>query len=95
MGFAWTIVALIAVMAIAWRFLGAYMAAVFGGRVTWLRFAERPVYRMLGVDPDAEQSWQRYGVSLIHLLRRRPRRDLRHLPAAGTICPSTRSTFPA
>jgi K+-transporting ATPase A subunit len=65
MGFAWTIVALVAVMAISWRFLGAYMAAVFSGRVTWLRFAERPVYRMLGVDPDAEQSWQRYGVSLI------------------------------
>jgi K+-transporting ATPase ATPase A chain len=65
MGFAWTIVALIIVMALAWRFLGAYMAAVFGGRVTWLRFAERPVYRMLGVDPDAEQSWQRYGVSLV------------------------------
>lgn len=39
MGFAWTIVALVAVMAIIWRFLGAYMAAVFGGRVTWLRFA--------------------------------------------------------
>ena len=65
MGFAGTIVALVAVTAIAWRFLGAYMAAVFGGRVTWLRFAERPLYRMLGVDPDAEQSWQRYGVSLI------------------------------
>jgi potassium-transporting ATPase potassium-binding subunit len=65
MGFAWTIVALIVVLALAWRFLGAYMAAVFEGRVTWLRFAERPVYRMLGVDPDAEQSWQRYGVSLI------------------------------
>ena len=65
MGFAWTIVALIITMAFAWRFLGAYMAAVFGGRVTWLRFAERPLYRMLGVDPDAEQSWQRYGVSLI------------------------------
>jgi potassium-transporting ATPase potassium-binding subunit len=55
MGFAWTIVALIVVMTLAWRFLGAYLAAVFGGRVTWLRFAERPVYRMLGVDPDAEQ----------------------------------------
>ena len=65
MGFAWTIVVLVAVMAIAWRFLGAYMAAVFSGRVTWLRFAERPIYRMVGVDPDAEQSWQRYSVSLI------------------------------
>jgi potassium-transporting ATPase potassium-binding subunit len=36
MGFGWTIVALIAVLAIAWRFLGSYMAAVFEGRVRWL-----------------------------------------------------------
>ena len=65
MDFGWTILALIIVLAIAWRFLGAYMAAVFQGRVTWLRFAERPVYRTIGVDPDAEQSWQRYSVSLV------------------------------
>ena len=31
MGFAWTIVALVAVLAVTWRFLGAYMAAVFEG----------------------------------------------------------------
>ena len=42
MGFGWTIVALIAVLAIAWRFLGSYMAAVFEGRVRWLSFVERP-----------------------------------------------------
>jgi len=65
MGFAWTIVALVAVLAVAWRFLGAYMAAVFEGRVRWLRFAERPIYRVMGVDPDGEQSWQRYGTSLV------------------------------
>jgi potassium-transporting ATPase potassium-binding subunit len=65
MDFAWTIVALVVVLAIAWRFLGSYMAAVFTGRVRWLGFVERPVYRFIGVDPDAEQSWQRYGVSLI------------------------------
>jgi potassium-transporting ATPase potassium-binding subunit len=65
MDFAWTIVALVVVLAIAWRFLGSYMAAVFQGRVRWLAFVERPVYRIIGVDPDAEQSWQRYSVSLI------------------------------
>jgi len=65
MDFAWTILALVVVLAIVWRFLGSYMAAVFTGRVRWLGFVERPVYRFLGVDPDAEQSWQRYGVSLI------------------------------
>jgi potassium-transporting ATPase potassium-binding subunit len=65
MSFALTILALVVVLAIAWRFLGGYMAAVFDGRVSWLRFAERPAYRIIGVDPDAEQSWQRYGVSLV------------------------------
>jgi len=65
MTFFWTIVALVVVLAIAWRFLGSYMAAVFQGRVRWLGLVERPIYRILGVDQDAEQSWQRYGVSLI------------------------------
>jgi potassium-transporting ATPase potassium-binding subunit len=65
MGFAWTIVALVVVLAIAWRFLGSYMAAVFEGRVHWLAAVERPVYRLIGVDPESEQSWQRYATSLI------------------------------
>jgi potassium-transporting ATPase potassium-binding subunit len=65
MTFAWTIVALVVVMAIAWRFLGSYMASVYEGRVRWLSFVERPIYRVCGVDPANEQSWQRYGVSLI------------------------------
>ena len=43
MSFAWTIVALLVVLAIAWRFLGSYMAAVFDGRVRWLAAVERPV----------------------------------------------------
>jgi K+-transporting ATPase ATPase A chain len=41
------------------------MAAVFEGRVRWLAFVERPVYRVLGVDPKNEQSWQRYARSVI------------------------------
>jgi potassium-transporting ATPase potassium-binding subunit len=65
MGFAWTIVALVVVLALCWRFLGAYLVSVYQGRARWLRFAERPIYRILGVDPDKEQSWQRYGVSVI------------------------------
>lgn len=65
MNFAWTIIALVVVLAIAWRFLGSYMAAVFEGRVTWLAFAERPVYRVLRIDPEGEQSWQRYAGSVI------------------------------
>jgi len=65
MSFAWTIVALVVVLAIAWRFLGSYMVAVYEGRTRWLGFIERPVYRVCGVDPADEQSWQRYGVSVI------------------------------
>ena len=65
MSFAWTIVALVVVLAIAWRFLGSYMVSVYEGRVRWLSFAERPVYRICGVDPTSEQSWQSYGISVI------------------------------
>ena len=65
MGFFWTIVALVVILAVAWRYLGSYMAAVYEGRVSYLGWLERPIYRTLGVDPDAEQSWQRYGGALI------------------------------
>jgi K+-transporting ATPase ATPase A chain len=65
MGFTWTIVAMIVVLAIAWRFLGAYMVSVYEGRTRWLSYIERPIYKIAGIDPDAEQSWQRYGASLI------------------------------
>jgi K+-transporting ATPase ATPase A chain len=65
MSFAWTIVALVAVLAIAWRFLGSYMEAVFEGRVRWLSLVERPVYKIIGVDPESEQNWKRYAASLI------------------------------
>jgi K+-transporting ATPase ATPase A chain len=65
MDFALTILALVVVLAIAWRYLGSYMVAVFEGRVRWLRILERPIYRALGTDPEAEQSWQRYATSLV------------------------------
>jgi potassium-transporting ATPase potassium-binding subunit len=65
MSFTWTIVVLVVVLAIAWRFLGSYMVAVYEGRVRWLSRVERPIYRICGVNPADEQSWQRYGVSVI------------------------------
>jgi K+-transporting ATPase ATPase A chain len=55
----------VVILAVAWRYLGSYMAAVYEGRVSYLGWLERPIYRTLGVDPDAEQSWQRYGGALI------------------------------
>ncbi len=42
MAFFWTIVALVVVLALCWRFLGAYMVSVYEGRVRWLAFVERP-----------------------------------------------------
>jgi potassium-transporting ATPase potassium-binding subunit len=65
MGFAWTIVVLVVLLAISWRFLGSYMAAVFEGRVRWLSLVERPIYRVAGVDAKAEQTWKRYSASVI------------------------------
>src|SRR5579864_6173003 len=65
MGYFWTIVALIVALGLAWRFLGSYMTAAYEGRVTYLSWAERPIYRLIGIDPDNEQSWQRYAGALI------------------------------
>ena len=65
MGFALTLVVLVVALGLIWRFLGSYMAAVYEGRVTWLAWVERPVYRALGVDPEAEQTWPRYAGALV------------------------------
>lgn len=49
--------------------LGSYMARVYEGKATtaqklfgWL---ERLLYRLLGVDPEHDQTWQRYAVALL------------------------------
>lgn len=65
MGYFWTIVTLLVALGLTWRYLGSYMAAVFEGRVHFLGFVERPIYRLLGTSPDREQSWQRYASSLV------------------------------
>ena len=65
MRFAAEVVVLVIAVGIAWRYLGSYMAAVFDGRVHFLGWLERPTYRVLGVDAESEQTWQRYAASLI------------------------------
>ena len=65
MGFAWTIVTLVIALGLTWRYLGSYMAAVFDGRVHFLAWAERPVYRLLGTSPEQEQNWKRYAASMV------------------------------
>ncbi|MFZ0169411.1 MAG: potassium-transporting ATPase subunit KdpA [Candidatus Dormiibacterota bacterium] len=65
MGFWLTVLALIVGLGLAWRFLGSYMADVYGGKSQFLAWAESPIYRALGVDPDSEQTWKRYAVSTV------------------------------
>ncbi len=65
MGFFLTILVLVIALGITWRYLGSYMAAVFDGRVHYLAWAERPVYKLLGTSPEREQSWKRYAGSLV------------------------------
>jgi len=65
MGFTWTIITLVIALGLAWRYLGSYMAAVFDGRVHYLRWAERPVYRLLGTSSDQEQGWTRYAGAMV------------------------------
>ena len=65
MDFFWTIVVLIVVLALCWRYLGSYMVAVYEGRVHYLGFIERPIYRLLGTSPEKEQTWKRYAGSLV------------------------------
>src|ERR1039458_9160721 len=65
MGFFWTIVVLLIAMALIWRYLGSYMVAVFEGRVRYLGFIERPIYRLLGTSPEKEQTWKRYAGSVV------------------------------
>ena len=65
MGFFLTLVLLVASLGLAWRYLGSYMASVFEGRVHWLSWVERPLYRLLGTSPEREQSWKRYAGALV------------------------------
>jgi K+-transporting ATPase ATPase A chain len=47
--------------------IGGYMARVFRGEVRTLGFVERPLYRLLGVDPARGQDWKRYARSILVL----------------------------
>jgi potassium-transporting ATPase potassium-binding subunit len=65
MSFFFVILALILTLGLTWRYLGSYMEAVFNGRVHWLGFIERPVYRLLGTSPEQEQTWKRYAGAMV------------------------------
>src|ERR1700722_14761556 len=65
MGFFLTLLLLVVTLGLAWRYLGSYMEAVFNGRVHWLGWVERPIYRMLGTSPEQEQTWKRYAGAMV------------------------------
>ena len=65
MGLFLTLLALVLTLGLTWRYLGSYMEAVFDGRVRWLSWLERPVYRALGTSPQQEQTWKRYAGALV------------------------------
>jgi K+-transporting ATPase ATPase A chain len=60
---------LIALLAISNPLLGNNMAKVYGGKRApgdrVFRPVERVIYRVCGVDPDSEQRWQTYAISLL------------------------------
>jgi K+-transporting ATPase ATPase A chain len=54
---------LVVALAVAYRFLGDYLFRVVGG--TRHSTVERGVYRLVGVNPDGEQSWGVYARSVL------------------------------
>lgn len=78
LGFFATVGTLILILAITYRPLGDYMAWVYTSGRDWA--VERGLYRVIGVDPKREQSWQAYlravlmfslvGVLFLYLLQR-------------------------
>ena len=47
--------------------LGAYMARLFEGRITWLKPVESGIYRICGIDAAREMGWQAYAIALVML----------------------------
>jgi potassium-transporting ATPase potassium-binding subunit len=67
---AWaTLIALLVLLAVSTPLLGSYLAEVYGskrapGDGVFLP-VERRIYRVCGVDPESEQRWQTYALSLL------------------------------
>ena len=65
MSFFLTLFVLFVALAISWRFLGSYMAGVYQGNVKFLYRFEKIIYTILDIDPNSEQTWKGYGLSVI------------------------------
>jgi K+-transporting ATPase ATPase A chain len=69
-GAAWLqLLAVLVLLAISTPILGSYMAKVYGGGKApgdrFFRPVERAIYRVCGVDPETEQRWTTYALSLL------------------------------
>jgi potassium-transporting ATPase potassium-binding subunit len=58
-----TVLALVVVLAVTHVPLGDYMARVYSATTHWR--VERLVYRTCGIDPDADQTWATYALSML------------------------------
>jgi potassium-transporting ATPase potassium-binding subunit len=58
-----TVVALVAVLGVTHVPLGDYMARVYSARTHWR--PERLLYRVCRIDPDADQTWSTYALSVL------------------------------
>lgn len=65
MSFAISLIVLVLALALIWPVLGTYLAAVYEGRVRWLWPLERRLYKLLGVDPEGEQTWRAYALEVL------------------------------
>ncbi len=62
----WIQVALLCALVVAvTKPLGLHLVRVYEGRVTWLRPVELLLYRVAGVDPEADQHWSAYATGLL------------------------------
>jgi K+-transporting ATPase ATPase A chain len=62
----WAQIALYCVVLLAiTKPVGIYLVKVYDGSFQWLAVIERLVYRVAGIDPDADEHWTRYAASLL------------------------------
>jgi K+-transporting ATPase ATPase A chain len=63
---AWTLLGLfMAVLLLAIKPVGVYLAKVVTGEFGFVRKTERPLYRLCGIRPDEEMDWLRYALAII------------------------------
>ena len=45
--------------------LGIYMSGIYNGRINYLSFLERPIYKVIGVKSNYGMNWKEYTISLV------------------------------